>query len=309
MKDIRSPLLVLLSIGLVGTWVYHLYDKTIYSNHQTEIFIKDSTAVAEGIRDSLQKIYSSTINNFDSRLDSTRSNADSLKSQLGFKLDEIYKLKDEIDGILKNRGATKADLGLASEKITALQDKVDDLKDQKESMQEEKSRLNNVMAQLSGQLSSLQQSMKKLGDENKTLTEKVNLASVFVVSEMSLAPVTVKNNKEQETTVAKKTSKLVVSFAVQNNLNDYESSSVYVVVLLPNGKILKNDDVWESSATMTLHNGSKAGFTRKVVFEYQKGETKRLLFSLDGDEFDKGKYTMQIYHNGYLVGQSSKILS
>jgi hypothetical protein len=112
----------MLSVGLVGTWVYHLYDKTQYSQRRTEIYIKDSMAVAEGIRDSLQKIYTSTINDLDTRLDSTRTTADSIKVQLDVKLGEIYKLKGEIDNILKNRGATKADLQLARQKIAELQD-------------------------------------------------------------------------------------------------------------------------------------------------------------------------------------------
>lgn len=55
MKDIKGFLLVMLSVGLVGTWVYHLYDKTQYTTNRKEIFIKDSIAVAEAVQDSLQK--------------------------------------------------------------------------------------------------------------------------------------------------------------------------------------------------------------------------------------------------------------
>lgn len=281
MKDIKTILLVLLSTGLVGTWVYHLYDKTQYSSRIKEVFIKDSTAVAQGIQDSLQKIYTATINTLDTRLDSTRTTADSLKTQLGTKLNEIYTLKNEIDGILKKRGASTADLTLAKEKIAELQQMVDELEGQKDSMEEEKQRLSDVMLQLSGEIVGLQQNMKKLDEENKSLTEKVNLASVFVASEIKFSPVTVKNDKEQETNLAKKTSKMVISFAVQNNVNEYKNADVYVMIIQPNGKLLKNDDVWEASSMMTLHNGSKMNFTRKVRFEYLRGEAKRLIFSLN----------------------------
>src|ERR1041385_4574445 len=113
MRDIKPLLLLLLSAGLISTWIYHLYDKTIYSKKHTEVFIKDSTAVADAIRDSLQKFYSFTISNLDVRLDSTRSDADSLKGQLDTKLGEIYKLRNDIGNILKNRNATKADLAVA----------------------------------------------------------------------------------------------------------------------------------------------------------------------------------------------------
>ena len=46
MKDTKTLLLMMLSAGLTGTWVYHLYDKTQYSKRRTEVYIKDSVAVA-----------------------------------------------------------------------------------------------------------------------------------------------------------------------------------------------------------------------------------------------------------------------
>lgn len=296
----------MLSVGLVATWIYHLYDKTQYSERRTEVYVKDSAAVAEGIKDSLQKLYVSAIINLDTRLDSTRSSADSLKTQLDVKLNEIYKLKSEIDGILKKRGASKADLNIARQKIDELQQLINGLKGEKTSMEEEKKQLNNILAQMSGEITGLQQTMKQLGDENKALTEKVNLASVFVASEVKLTPVTIKNDKEQETNQAKKVSKLIVSFTVQNNVNEYANADVYIVVIQPNGKIVK-DDAWESFS-MDTHNGNKIPYTRKMRFEYVKGEAKQLLFSLNTDEYQKGNYTLQVYHNGYMVGQTVKTL-
>lgn len=296
----------MLSVGLVATWVYHLYDKTRYSSRRTEVYIKDSVAVAEGIKDSLQKLYVSTIINLDTRLDSTRSNADSLKSQLNVKLGEIYKLKGEIDGILKKRGASKADLDIARQKINELQQLIDDLKGEKDSMEEEKKQLNGILSQMTGEITGLQQNMKKLGDENKMLTEKVNLASVFVASEVKLLPVAIKNDKEQETNQSKKVSKLIASFTVQNNVSEYANADVYIVVIQPNGKILRTD-AWESFS-METYNGNKIPYTRKLRFEYDKGEAKQMIFSLDAEEYQKGNYTLQVYHNGYMVGQVTKTL-
>ena len=307
MKDTKTFLLAMLSIGLVVTWVYHLYDKTQYSKIRKEVYIKDSVTVAEGIRDSLQKMHSTTITGLDTKLDSTRSSAGSIKFQLDVKLSEIYKLKGEIDNILKNKGASKANLNMASQKITELQNLVEEMKGEKTSMEDEKKKLTNVLTQLSGEINGLQQSMKQLGDQNKKLAEKVNLASVFVASELKLSPVTIKNDKEQETNQAKKASKLVVSFTVQNNVNEYTNADVYIVVIQPNGKVMK-DDVWESFSTET-YNGNKINYTRKLRFEYSKGETKHLLFSLNADEYQKGNYTLQVYHNGYMVGQTIKVLN
>ncbi len=308
MKDIKGFLLVMLSVGLVGTWVYHLYDKTQYTSNRKEIFIKDSIAVAEAVQDSLQKIYTASLNNLDLQLDSTRSGADSLKKQLNKKLGEINKLRAEINSILKNSGASQSDMTLARKKIAELQVLVEELKGEKSSIEEEKKRLGDVMIQLNGEITDLQQTMKKLGDENKLLAEKVDRASVFVASEIRLSPVALKNDKEQETNIAKKVSKLIVSFAVQNNVNDYSNTEVYIIITQPDGKVL-TPDVWESATLMTTQNGDKKSYTRKIKFEYQKGETKQLTFSLNADDYQQGRYTLQLYHNGQMIGQVVKTLN
>ncbi len=307
MKDIKNLLIILLSTGLVGTWIYHLYDKTMYSNKRTEIYIKDSIAVAQGVQDSLQKLYAVTISELDSKLDSTQTNADSLKLQLDSKLNEIYKLRTEINSILKNKGATRGDMLMAQQKIKELQELVKNLQVEKQGMEEERKRLSDIMTQLSGEVTGLQQSMKKLDEENKVLSEKVQLASVFVASEIKLTPVAVKNGKEQENNSVKKVSKLVVSFAVQNNVNQYNSAYVYVVITQPDGKIIRNEDAWEA-AYMDTYSGQKISYTRNIRFEYQKGEVKRLLFSVDPESFQKGNYILQLYHNGYMIGQVTKTL-
>jgi predicted nuclease with TOPRIM domain len=307
MKDIRSLLLVLLSAGLISTWIYHFYDKTMYSRQSTLVNIKDSFAVAESVRDSLQKIYSLTISNLDIRLDSTKSNVDSLKDQLNTKLSEIYKLRNEIGNILKNRGASKADLNLAGKKIGELQQKVDELHNQNTDMEEEKKRLTGMLEQLNNDMKGLEQNVKRLDEENKTLTEKINMASGFVASEIKFTPVTLKNSKELETSDAKKTNKFIISFNVQNNISENNNAEVIIIVTQPDGQVLQNS-VWDAGSFET-HNEGRKNYTVKMRFEYQKGEPKHLLFTLDADSYQKGNYTLQIYHNGILIGKAVKTLS
>ncbi len=304
----KSFLLLMLSVGLVGTWTYHLYDKTRYSRQRNEIFVKDSIAVAQDVQDSLQKIYSLTINNLDARLDSTKNTAGQLKSQLDIKLAEIYKLRSEISTILRKNDVKKEDLDMARRKAAELQFLVSDLQSRNSTIEEEKIQINAMLEKVNIQVKDLETTNTQLGQENKILVEKVNQASTFVATEIKFSPVTVKNEKEQETTVATKTSKIVVSFAVKNNIADYETAEVYVVITQPDGKLLTND-VWESASTIDTRSDGKKRYTRKVRFDYQKGETKQLLFSLNADEYEKGTYILQLYHNGYMIGQVTKTLS
>lgn len=298
----------MLSLGLVGTWVYHLYDKTIYTNHRNEIYVKDSMAVAQGVQDSLQKIYSQTINTLGTQLDSAKSTTGLLQGELGNKLAEINRLRTEIAAILKRNNFKKEDLDLARRKSVELQLLVTELRNRNTSIEEEKKQIAGMLDQVNEQVKNLQSSNQQLDRENKVLAEKVNLASTFVASELKLSPVMVKNDKEQETNIAKKTSKFVVSFALQNNVNEYENAEVYVIITQPDGQLLTSD-AWESSSSIDTHSEGKKRYTRKVKFEYAKGETKRLVFSLNADDYQKGNYNLQVYHNGYMIGQLNKALN
>lgn len=307
MKDPKPVLLLLLALGLITTWIYHLYDKTQYTKRRNEIYIKDSMAVAQGVTDSLQKIYSVTLNDLGTKLDSSVSSADSLQSELGNKVAQIQNLKKEIGSILGKRGITKEELDLARRKIDELQTMVQGLKKQNSSMEEERNRLNSILAQLNGDMRGLEENITKLGEENKSLREKINLASVFVASELRLSAVSRKGSKETEVSTAKKAEKFVLSFLVQNNVNQFNDADVYVVITGPDGQVLQNP-VWDSKTIDTKGEGKKP-YTLRIRFDYEKGESKRLLFSLDPDKFIKGTYTMQVYHNGYRIGQTSKTLS
>ena len=203
-KDIKSLLLVLLSIGLVSTWIYHIYDKTIYSQRRTEVYVKDSAAVADAIKDSLTKIYSTTISELDYQLNSTRLNADSLKTRLDDKLEEINRLKMEIAGILNKQGFSKSDLSLARQKINELQQRADELTGQNLNMEDEKKQLSTVLEQLTLNVDTLQRNIRRLSDENQSLIEKVNLASIFIASDIKIDAIEVKGSSEESTSQAKK---------------------------------------------------------------------------------------------------------
>lgn len=297
----------MLSVGLVGTWVYHLYDKTSYSNKRKEIYIKDSTAVAQGVQDSLDKLYSQKIFSLGNELDSVRSNSGQLEGQLNNKLAEINRLRSELATLLKKKDFNQQDLAEARRKKIELELRITELQNRNVSIEEEKQQIAAALDKANVQVKDLEASNVQLDQQNKVLTEKVNQASAFFVSDVKLLPVMVKNDKEQETNQAKKTSKMVVSFAVQNNIADYHDAEVYVIITQPDGTLLTND-VWESASMIDTKEEGKRRYTRKIKFEYLRGESKQLSFSINADEYQKGTYMLQLYHNGYLIGKTIKIL-
>ena len=308
MKDNKSLLLGLLTAGLVITWVYHIYDKSQYSNHTREVFVKDSTAVAEAVSDSLRLYYTRTLDQLGVEKIQIDSTNNLLKGELGQRISEINKLRFEIGTILKRKNLTQADLTEAKTKIDDLQQRVDEMKTENSSLTEEKTRLDGILAQLNGEMNSLQQNMQKVTAENKELSQKINDASIFIASEIKFVAVDIKaDQKEAETNQQKKANKFVTSFIVQNNIINLPSAEVVVVVSDPSGKSL-NTEVWDAGSFETKTEGRKV-YTRKVRFEYNKGEPKHVIFTLEPDNFEKGTYKLSLYHNGIRIGGSSWKLS
>ena len=308
MKDSKSILLVLLSAGLVSTWVYHLYDKTIYSQNLIKVYKMDSAAVIRSFRDSLQKTYSASINNSGSLSDSAKNNTDSLQNQLTSKkdlqLDEIKKLKNDIIDMLNKKSISKEELVIVKQKIIELRQKMDALKT---SIMEENKELNDELGQINNEMKELEKNVNRTGGENKSLTGKVGPTSLFAATELRLDPVVVKNNKEQETALANNTSKFVLSFTVQNNITDYKNAEVVVVITQPDGQVLQSG-VWDSGS-FDIEGGGKKNYTMKMRFESPKGESRHLISSLNSGIYQKGNYAMQVYHNGTLIGQMTKKLN
>jgi len=304
MRDSKNLLLLLVSVGLIGTWVYHLYDKSQYANHQQAVLVKDTLATQEAIRDSLQKLF----NEKTFELDTIRVQADSLKGSLDSTRSKIYDLRKQITDILRNRNATKSDLKVARDLIAEYKIRVEEMKAQNNDLEAERTRLNGVLTDLNDEMKGLQQSIQKMTEENKALTETINEASTFIASDMRLSAVTTKpDTREVEALTARKANKLIFSFTLQNNIAKNSFYDVYVVITQPGNKTLQTD-IWGADYFESKTEGTKP-YTAKIHFEYNRGERKKIVYTLQPDIFLSGTYTMKVYQNGISIGETTKLLN
>jgi hypothetical protein len=288
---------------LLWTWGFRVYNKNEVNAVATASAPRDSAGIAAAVRDSLQKVYNATITSLDAHIDSTLYGTDSLRTQLTAKLEEFFRLKEEISVLLKNRGPGN-DMPLAKEKIIALQQKLEELRNRNVDVENENKKLSALLEQLnSAGKNNAGLNARKAGFEN---TLAGSNAGNFTASDMRLSAVMVEAEKEKETTVAQQTEKLVGSFVVKNAAGQFNNTEVMVVVLQPDGRVLKSS-AWESGIFNTPEG--KKIYSYKLSFDYSRGEAKKLLFSLSADKYQKGNYTMQVYHNGAVIGRMSKTLS
>ena len=299
-----SLLLVIVSFILIWTWGYSFYKKNDGLAVKEKTVTIDSVAIANRVRDSLQKVFTETLQSLDTQLDSTLSNTDSLKVQLDIKLGEFYRLRNEITTILKTRNNT-ADFNVAKKKIGELQNKVEVFKEKNQDVENENKKLNNILTQLNQPLKPSEKNIKQPNIENKTPVDRNSQAyPAFTASDLRLAAMA--EDKELENDAAGKAEKLAGSFTVVNYNSQLTNAEMFVVVLQPDGRVLKTSG-WESGAFVTAEG--KKIYSYKLNFSYSRGETKRLQFSLRTDKLTKGNYTMEVYYNGTVIGKIVKTLS
>lgn len=316
MKDSRSLLLllvslllVLVSFGLLWTWGYKVYSKDHETASIKNTTLPDSAAIANHIRDSLQKVYTATLHELDMQLDSTLTNTDSFKIQLETKLAEFYRLKDEIAMLLKNR-KPGADFKTAKQKITELQSKVQVIKDKSQEVDNENKKLNDVLSKLKNNPpgnhagNSTGSNKKPEVVEKKPVNEEPSY-NVFTASDITFRAISVSDDTETETSRADNTDRFTCSFTVKNFNSQLSNAEIFLVILQPDGRVLKTSG-WDSG-TFNTANGRKV-YSYKFSFKYNKGEAKRLLCSLKTSNLQGGNYTLEIYYNGQPIAKTVKSL-
>lgn len=312
MKDNRFfPLLALSVLFLVVSFVllcvlgYNFYTQQKTGKQKIAVIPSQITNTAtEKTRDTLQRLYAAAVNTIttDSTLDSAFGTADSAQAALGDnKLSDYYKLKGEINTLLKDSSSSMADLELARFKIKELQYKVDELKNRNVDVEKENKRLRALLEQFAMNNSGAGSPLNTGAGNDKAIENIKSTSPVFSASELKL---TAANNDDDEVANADETEKFVGSLVVRNSLVQ-GMGEVMLVLTQPDGKVLRS--AWESGSFDT--DGGKKVYSRKIKFDYNKGESRRLNFSVPADNIQKGAYTLQVYNNGKVIGKTVKVVS
>jgi len=245
------------------------------------------------------------------RLDSMQSANVALDSKLTASNSQIAKMKSEIRSILNKKNATASELSKARDMIAQLNGKITDLQNQIASLTQENTDLKQNVATLTSEKQVISHNLDSTTVVNQDLSKKVDIASTLNASNISITPVKVRNNgKEKVSTVAKRVDKLLVSFDVNNRIIQPGTTDVYVVVVGPDGKpIAASTGTDTAGSTFTTRDEGSKTFTAKLPVDLQTSQTKNVEFAFaPGKHFQQGNYKIQIYQNGFLIGEKTREL-
>ncbi|HEX6170620.1 MAG TPA: hypothetical protein VFZ33_13060 [Chitinophagaceae bacterium] len=289
----KNIVIGLLAVALLGSWAYFLMkinrsDKEILSKTEEGVHYMSQ-------RDSLESLYKFTLDKYDSV---TVANND-LSGKLTSKQSEISKLKGEINSILRKKNATSSELARAKTLIEELNSQIETLQAENARLTGENQTLTAEKAQLIVEKDTLTANLTTTQAEKKVLEETVDVGSTFSASNIAMTPLKQKGDKEKETTTAKRVDKLVISFDVENRITKSGPADMYIIVTAPDGKVVSE----ATGGTFTTREEGDKSFTSKLTVPYEQGKRQNVQLPLTQDKFQVGDYKIQVYHNGFKIGE------
>jgi peptidoglycan hydrolase CwlO-like protein len=301
-KDYKNLVIGLLAAGFLGTWGYLLWNNNKQEQVQTQQQAQITKVTDE--KGQLQK-------NFDDalvRLDSLTGTNNKLQGQLAEGQGQIAKLKANIRGILGKQKITEAERKKAEELIKELNDKIGNLEQQVAQLTQDNQQLTADKTQLTAEKEKLTTDLTTTTSAKQDLEKKVDVASTLNASNISITPMHErKDGKDKETTTARKVNKLVIGFDVANRIAQTGQTDVYVCITGPDGKPISVPAL--GSGTFTSREEGDKVYTAKVPVDFEAGKNKSVQFAWkQNSEFQKGDYKIEIFHNGFKIGEGTRTL-
>jgi phage shock protein A len=297
----RNLLIGILAAALLGTWGYLLWDKNNSGEKLQVAQVQSDSYMTQ--RDSLKLMYDEA----EMRLDSITGANNNLQGEKTALQKDIDSKKAEIRSILSKKNASDAELARARTLISELNDKISNLEQEVSRLTGENQELTANNTQLTTEKQTLEQNLQTSSAEKEALSQTVDVGSTFSASNIQITPINEKKNgKEKVSTTAKRVDKLVVSFDVENRIAKSGPADMYIMVTAPDGKVVSDASL--GSGTLTTRTDGDKPFTTKVPVEYEQGTRKVVQFPIRQEDFQRGDYKIEIYHNGFKIGEGTRTL-
>ncbi len=278
---------------IVGSWIYFSSSKVdIITTYDNKIAVIDSAKA---------KIQAEFIE-VSAKADSLTNQNTSLQGDLLDKSNQIQKLKSNISTILRKQNATDVELAEAKTLIADLNGKVTNLfTDLTKAQAENKDLtaknevLNTTNTTLNTNLTATQKERERLQDIGSTLH-----ASTFSIQALRIKD----DGTEKVTNNTKRANTIRLSFQIdRNKITPTGSQELFVCITGPDGKAFN-----ETGKINTREDGAKA-YSNKLSVQYEQNKELPVSYDIKNVSFTEGEYLVEIYHNGFKIGEGKTKLS
>ncbi len=221
--------------------------------------------------------------------------------------------QEEINKILNDANASKADLAKAQELIKSLRTEISTYKKEIIRLEKENAILVKNNALLTTERDSLQTNLntertERVAEREIAQQKEDELSSTLAISNHQITPLKIrKNGKEVEKLRAKKVDMIRVSFDIDKNPRAQSGpKELYVAIQNPDGQIAKYSNA--QSGELKLRSGETVKYSDKTSINYVNGAQQKVEFDLENANFVPGKYKINVYQNGFKISQADIVL-
>ena len=290
---------LILMTGLAGVTSYLYFDKKGVTETQ-------EVTIAERVEE----------------LSNTRVKLDSISTALDTKIAEVQRLGGDVSELQKVRADLEADkqalargaklsraniakyeskiqeyIAFLAEKDTAIAQ----LQREKEVLVVDNQTLNTENSGLKTRRQQLEDTVAVVATQNQELSQKVTRASALKAQNIRVLAVSNKGKeKEDDAYRAKRLEKIKLTYALADNpITQEEPKDVFIRVLDPDGAVIS--DMANGSGTFSS-GGDEMVYTMKQTVDYDRnGKNVELLYTR-GTPYRPGKYTVELYSEGFKIG-------
>lgn len=266
----------------------------IYLDYQDKVEVKEQLATTE------------------EDLATTMQQLKDIQTELTEKITEIEKLGGDITELQKAKAEVDAELkttrSRTSRNIKELKDRVEGYEQLLKLKDEELEKLKSLNKELYTENRTLKTTQNQLSDsinriaaKSETLATKVAIASQLKAENIKAVSVNSRGRERTSPFRSKQLETLKVEFNIaENKVAPIEGKKIMIKVTDENGQVIF--DVAKGSGTFML-NGKEEFYTaaQEILFDNTR-QTLTFLYE-KGSEYPSGNYTVDIFTDGYLMGQ------
>ncbi len=236
-----------------------------------------------------------------------------LDAKINEQLQQLEEKKNQVAGLIRENKNYKGAMAEFNAQKTQYLTEIDQLKEQLGIVTQENTALKTSLTETQTRLeeegsakAALISEKTQLETERTELTKKVDIASAVKVNTITVKPVDVrKSGKEKEKASAKKVERLNICFTTEaNEVVPAGEETFYFTIIDPTGATLAIEDLG-SGISKEKKTDTEFRYTISQTVAYDNQPTNVCAAWQPGQNFAKGKYSVQIYNKGYLVGSSS----
>ncbi|MBT1704819.1 chromosome segregation protein SMC [Fulvivirgaceae bacterium PWU20] len=245
-------------------------------------------------------------------LASTMQRLTEIRAELDQKIAEVQKLGGDFSDLQAAKNEIENELRRSKratgKEIKALKDRVEGYELLLKNKDEEIEKLKTVNKELLTENTTLKTQKNVLGDSinrlsqtKQELASKVAIASQLKAENVKIVAVNDKGKERESPFKNRQLSQLKVDFNIaENSVAPIEGKKIMIRIIDENGQVLF--DVARGSGTF-IYNGKEEFYTasQEILFDNTR---QRLTFLYDkGSEYPEGKYELEIYTDGYMMGK------